>query len=1116
MMKTVSRKLFAALIAFAIVGTVLPEPSFAMTNTTVSSITSATAAGTTLSDGYTYKVTSNVTITNNSTGGNGLNIASGATVVIYIASGYTLTVKGGNGSGTIGGGAGIYLPNNSILILTGGGRLSATGGMGTSPGSGYSGDYAYFTGDCDYLYGGTGGSGGYGGGGAGAGIGGNGGTGGSGGSYGTNNWSSGFLWSKGNRDGNAGGTGYSGGNGSAMGTLYVLGSVTVYAYAGTSYSTSRGNGGSGGSSVAGYYTTYGQYASATGGAGGGGGGAGGNAANIGGGGAGGGGGGGGGGGSYHYKTGGSYCYMIRGGSGGGGGGASGYGGYAGDLSTGIRQYWRDGYFGSNTIQWKGDTGKAGTTSGGTGGASTTLDSYWGGTGGNGGSVGSGGSGGSVYVAPTASVTTPSGSSASTGNGAAASRSSYSGTPAAVSNILYLNNTNSSNTAAGSNAASYTVAYGNALPSAVTVPILQNYSFMGYYTGLGGTGTRVYNHRGEKLVSEWSWTSNLTLYAYWKQSQFVITFNQQNGTGGTSSIITGVTIDEGTGDITDKGILTALSVLPTRTHYAFAGYYDQASGNGTKYYSADGTLTSSAVRITENKTLYACWTQNQYSVIFNRNGGLGGTESAYTTGTDGTLPAISVPTRTGYAFTGYYGTASGGTCYYDAAGTVQSAKLSANTTVYANWSEASYSITYNLNGGTAGTNAPASYSYSVGAVVSNPTKAEYTFTGWQINGGTERIRNFSILANDAGYAKNLTLEAVWTKSADVSISIDSEISEEVQASANTNSQLEAVFNTVVGDENGGVTADDLSPDNAVSLKLSVSAADPEGTASSDAEAIADIAQGSAEKYYDIRAIKTVITGENSTEYTLTEIPSSVEVLIPISGDLSGRESYFVYRYHDGVAERLPLGPPADASDSAEYYYIDSANSQIVVMTRKFSTYAVYSSNLSLSGEGYFYSGNNNVDVQARIAEDTSKVYKIDIGWGSMKFVYSTDSEWNVDTHMYSEGSYNDWLPSYFDAVNNKITMLNHSNGAVKITLTVTENALAGVGMSLHLYNEITSAETESYLLDAAAVGATNEELIPANAYLFLSGTPERSWINDDGNLTFQKVGVITATIEPYAG
>jgi hypothetical protein len=44
-----------------------------------------------------------------------------------------------------------------------------------------------------------------------------------------------FLWSKGNRDGNAGGAGNSGGSGSAMGTLYVLGSVTVNAYAGTSY-----------------------------------------------------------------------------------------------------------------------------------------------------------------------------------------------------------------------------------------------------------------------------------------------------------------------------------------------------------------------------------------------------------------------------------------------------------------------------------------------------------------------------------------------------------------------------------------------------------------------------------------------------------------------------------------------------------------------------------------------------------------------------------------------------------------------------------------------------------------------------------------------------------------
>ena len=128
MKRKMSRNFLAVLIACVIVGTVLPAPSFAMTNTSIGSITSATAAGTTLYNGYTYRVTSNVTIANSSTGGNGLNIASGATVVINIASGYTLTVKGGNGSGTTGGGAGIYLPSNSTLILTGGGRLSATGG----------------------------------------------------------------------------------------------------------------------------------------------------------------------------------------------------------------------------------------------------------------------------------------------------------------------------------------------------------------------------------------------------------------------------------------------------------------------------------------------------------------------------------------------------------------------------------------------------------------------------------------------------------------------------------------------------------------------------------------------------------------------------------------------------------------------------------------------------------------------------------------------------------------------------------------------------------------------------------------------------------------------------
>ena len=113
-------------------------------------------------------------------GGNGLKIADGATVYLYIADGKTLTATGGNGyagtdgkngtagsmdivnsttqgitytkakysangaggaggSGATGGGAAIYVPNSSKIAILGNGSLNATGGTGGNAGNGQSG-----------------------------------------------------------------------------------------------------------------------------------------------------------------------------------------------------------------------------------------------------------------------------------------------------------------------------------------------------------------------------------------------------------------------------------------------------------------------------------------------------------------------------------------------------------------------------------------------------------------------------------------------------------------------------------------------------------------------------------------------------------------------------------------------------------------------------------------------------------------------------------------------------------------------------------------------------------------------------------------------------------------
>ena len=125
----------------------------------------ADMTATALEAGKVYTVTRD-TIIQGSSSSNGMTVAANTTVIIDIAEGVTLTVKGGNASGQNAGKAGILLGSNSKLIFTGKGNLVLTGGNGANGAKGVNAN------------GSTGGAGGVGGGGGGAAIGGDGGKGG--------------------------------------------------------------------------------------------------------------------------------------------------------------------------------------------------------------------------------------------------------------------------------------------------------------------------------------------------------------------------------------------------------------------------------------------------------------------------------------------------------------------------------------------------------------------------------------------------------------------------------------------------------------------------------------------------------------------------------------------------------------------------------------------------------------------------------------------------------------------------------------------------------------------------------------------------------------------------
>ena len=285
-----------------------------------------TSSTTEIYGGMVYTVQDNVTIPG-ANGRSALTVRSngdgdGKRVVIDIPAGCSLTVTGGAASGRSGGGAGIELPGDMTLYITGKGTLTATGGKAANGGNGSNGGDAEFNDEgTNHFKNGGGGEGGDGGGGAGAGIGGNGGGGASGGSGAAkSDWR---YTGHGNNfpdDGKEGGAGANGSAGYTCGSVFILGDVAV--------TVSGGAAGAAGSAGAKWGKTEGDKKSddwyAGGGGPGGGGAGGGSALAIGGGGGGGGAGGGGGSGSYVVVDNDKYYHPTRidGGKGGNGRGGS--------------------------------------------------------------------------------------------------------------------------------------------------------------------------------------------------------------------------------------------------------------------------------------------------------------------------------------------------------------------------------------------------------------------------------------------------------------------------------------------------------------------------------------------------------------------------------------------------------------------------------------------------------------------------------------------------------------------------------------------------------------------------------------------------------------------------
>ncbi len=293
--------------------------------------------------------------------------------------------------------------------------------------------------------------------------------------------------------------------------------------------------------------------------------------------------------------------------------------------------------------------------------------------------------------------------------------------------------------------SYTYGVGATLPTNVT---RTGYTFDGWYTASSG---------GSKVATIGTTaTGNKTYYAHWTANKYLVTFDNQSATSpGTASI-----------NATYGSTMPSITP-PTRKGYTFGGYFSSTNGSGTQYYYASGSGYRTCY-LTSPITLYAKWTVKKPTITLDNQGATtAGTETVEATyGAD--LQTITVPTKTGYTFGGYYtGTNGSGTQYYFADGTgVMRSDFEVATTLYAKWTVNTYTVT--LNQQSATTDGTKSVNVNYGSAMPSitlPKRTGYTFGGFYTSTGGSGTQYYT--ANGASarsylLTSNTTLYAKWTK------------------------------------------------------------------------------------------------------------------------------------------------------------------------------------------------------------------------------------------------------------------------------------------------------------------------------------------------------------------
>ena len=309
-----------------------------------------------------------------------------------------------------------------------------------------------------------------------------------------------------------------------------------------------------------------------------------------------------------------------------------------------------------------------------------------------------------------------------------------------------------------------------------VPSKTGYTFMGFYTGKAGTGTKMINADGtftaDALTQYPTAGTTATWYAHYSAGSYQVSFSSSRPAGSSTTV---------TGEMSSEWfVCDQAQKLPKNSYkldgYTFLGWSTSPTAT-TATYEDEQSVTNVGNQC-GNITLYPVWSPNTITIDYDENGGTSVSNTTCTFDGTFTLPS-SAPTRTGYTFKTWKftpgGALKGGSvdCNYATLGV-----YSGTAKVTAQWTPITYTVKF-VTGSTV--LAEQSFTYDS---AQNLTKlsdmtnvpAALTGNGWQFVGWTTStsttgtpmaayIDGVSAINLTATSGGTVTLYGIWKRQVD---------------------------------------------------------------------------------------------------------------------------------------------------------------------------------------------------------------------------------------------------------------------------------------------------------------------------------------------------------------